>query len=140
MRNKNPLSYRQVTDSSGDLARLHVVRAEKALGHKLPKGAVVHHADGSKRDDAPLVICQDQEYHFFLHIRMRTRAAGGNPNTDAVCCSCHAAKALSEFHRERGGRMGVCAKCKKCVSEQRQARRVMARQMGSLSPGVLLGQ
>src|SRR6266487_382366 len=49
---------------------VHRLRAEAALGHALPVGAVVHHADGSLRDDAPLVICQDTAYHKLLHRRM----------------------------------------------------------------------
>jgi hypothetical protein len=52
---------------------LHRRRAEKALGKPLPPGAEVHHADGSMRDDAPLVICQDRAYHMLLHKRMRER-------------------------------------------------------------------
>ena len=68
--------------------RLHIERAEKALGKPLPPGAVVHHADGTKGDDAPLVICQDQGYHGLLHRRMRIVRAGGNPNTDSLCREC----------------------------------------------------
>lgn len=53
---------------------LHRRRAEQALGKPLPPGVEVHHADGSKADDAPLVICQDRAYHMLLHQRMRERA------------------------------------------------------------------
>jgi hypothetical protein len=80
--------YRQT--NRGRRVFLHVQRAEKALGKLLPPGAIVHHADGSRRDDAPLVICQDQAYHMQLHARMRIQAAGGNPWTDALCSRCHA--------------------------------------------------
>lgn len=52
---------------------LHRRRAEMALGKQLPAGAEVHHADGTKADDAPLVICQDRAYHMLLHKRMRER-------------------------------------------------------------------
>lgn len=53
---------------------LHRRRAELALGKPLPRGAEVHHADGSKGDNAPLlVICQDRAYHMLLHKRMRDR-------------------------------------------------------------------
>lgn len=68
--------------------RLHVERAERALGRPLPKGTIVHHADGTKDDHAPLVICQDQAYHLLLHRRMRIVRAGGNPNTDSICRTC----------------------------------------------------
>ncbi len=50
---------------------LHRRRAEKALGKPLPRGAEVHHLDGTKDDNTPLVICQDRSYHMFLHKRMR---------------------------------------------------------------------
>lgn len=47
----------------------HRIRAEKALGKPLPKGAEVHHAGAGTRDDGPLVICQDRAYHQLLHKR-----------------------------------------------------------------------
>ncbi|MFA4834804.1 MAG: hypothetical protein WC749_01860 [Dehalococcoidia bacterium] len=55
----------------------HVLKAEKALGKPLPKGAVVHHANGS-RDNGPLVICQDTAYHSLLHQRERALKACGH--------------------------------------------------------------
>lgn len=58
---------------NGRADTLHRVRAEIALGKPLPPGAVVHHADGSKNDNAPLVICQNENYHRLLHARMRAR-------------------------------------------------------------------
>ena len=60
--------------SAGEYAgwRVHAVRAERALGKPLPKGAVVHHVDGDKwNPNARLVICQDQAYHALLHKRTR---------------------------------------------------------------------
>jgi hypothetical protein len=54
----------------------HIIRAENALGKPLPSKAIIHHADGSK--GGPLVICQDQEYHFLLHLRMRALRACGH--------------------------------------------------------------
>lgn len=78
--------------------RVHVIRAERALGKPLPIGAEVHHADGSIRADAPLVICQDKAYHRLLHARMRVVRAGGNPDTQAVCSRCGQPKDLSDFY------------------------------------------
>ncbi len=51
----------------------HIVLAEKALGKKLPAGAVVHHT-GKPWDNEgffKLVICPDQGYHLLLHRRMK---------------------------------------------------------------------
>ena len=53
----------------------HVVVAERALGKHLPAGAVVHHVDVNRRNNAPtnLVICQDAAYHKLLHARLNAR-------------------------------------------------------------------
>lgn len=87
--------------------RWHVARAERALGKPLPLRAVVHHADGSKSDDAPLVICQDQAYHMLLHARTRVKAAGGNPNTDRICSMCRLVKSVAAF----SGEFRICRHC-----------------------------
>jgi hypothetical protein len=57
----------------------HILVAEKALGHLLPPGAVVHHIDENRGNNANdnLVVCQDREYHNQLHKRMRRLAANG---------------------------------------------------------------
>jgi hypothetical protein len=95
--------------------RIHVVRAERALGHALPHGAHVHHADGSKSDTAPLVICQDQAYHRLLHVRTKTVKAGGNPNTEKLCGDCHTVKPFAAFTVMRAdlsnGRRPICRDC-----------------------------
>lgn len=98
---------------------LHVARAERALGRSLPQGAVVHHADGSKGDQAPLVICESAAYHRLLHIRMRVKAAGGNPNTQLICCHCKQLKLIEEFNRERSSVCtGRCSACRTCANEK----------------------
>lgn len=58
----------------------HILVAEKALGKKLPPGAVVHHVDGDPANNAPdnLVVCPDQAYHMLLHVRQRAFDACGN--------------------------------------------------------------
>lgn len=111
-------SYRSVRGK-----RLHVLRAEKALGRPLPVGAVVHHADGSRGDDAPLVICQDQGYHLFLHARMRVKARGGNPDTDAYCGHCKTVKPRDAFSGDRTNRVtGLYRWCRQCNNAIQKAR------------------
>lgn len=106
--------YREIQLEPGVTERLHRLRAMKALGKSLPVNAVVHHVSGGKADDDGLVICQDQAYHMLLHARMRIRAAGGNPNTDAICASCKQAKPRSAFKRNRSTCFGVSAYCLAC--------------------------
>jgi len=61
---------------------LHVFIAEKALGKPLPKGAVVHHADGDRSNNKPenLVVCPDQAYHMLIHRRQKAFEECGNPD------------------------------------------------------------
>lgn len=101
---------------------IHRARAERALGHPLPPRAVVHHADGSLREDAPLVICEDNGYHRFLHARMRIRAAGGNPNTDKCCTGCRQVKPFGAFNRG-GCYMGLANRCRACSARRLRERR-----------------
>lgn len=93
---------------------IHRLRAERALGKPLPHGAHVHHADGSKRADAPLVICQDQAYHALLHRRQRILSLGGDPNRDRWCGRCQTMKARSAFNRDHRKSDGLSVMCRMC--------------------------
>lgn len=121
-RAKAAKSYR-MTSTSGRLVLAHRQRAVRALGRALPERAVVHHADGSKALDAPLVICQDQAYHMLLHLRMRVVAAGGNPNTDKICGRCLRAKPKAEFGPNRSNFDGLMGRCRLCRREEAQSLR-----------------
>jgi len=56
----------------------HILIAEKALGKPLPFSARIHHANGTKT--GPLVICENEQYHQYLHYRMRAYRACGHAN------------------------------------------------------------
>lgn len=116
--------YRQTRDG-----RLHRLRAERALGKPLPIGVHVHHADGSKGDAAPLVICQDVAYHRLLHARMRIIKAGGNANAERLCSSCQQVKPISDFHPSRGSVLGTQGNCKVCAAAVLRARRASFQNM-----------
>lgn len=94
----------------------HISVAEKALGRKLPVGAIVHHVDDDKANNKPsnLVICPNQSYHLLLHARARIVDAGGNPNTQKLCSACKKLKlkdAFSTYPRMWDGRSGTCRDC-----------------------------
>lgn len=60
---------------------LHILVAEKAIGKKLPKGAIVHHVNEDKTDNrnSNLLIC-DRAFHKVIHQRLNAMNACGNPN------------------------------------------------------------
>lgn len=65
--------YKYITVDGEQIAE-HIYLAQKALGKKLPKDAVVHHMNGNGTDNyirLNLVICPDRAYHNLLHARMR---------------------------------------------------------------------
>lgn len=122
--------------------RLHVVRAECALGKPLPAGAEVHHADGSKSDDAPLVICQDHAYHMLLHKLARVLKAGGEPFAQRICCTCHRVLPFADFMGDplnRKPRRGdVCRQCGREGSRrQHEQRRAKKHAADTLRPALL---
>ena len=123
---RKPDSELVVPRHSGQ-AHLHRLRAERALGKPLPPLAVVHHADGSIRDEAPLVICENRAYHNLLHARMRVKAAGGDPNTQALCSVCREVKPFEAFSLNkallRTNRVGRHDRCKVCRADYERRRR-----------------
>jgi hypothetical protein len=109
----------------------HVLIAERALGRPLPIGAEVHHADEDSLNNANqnLVICQDRAYHKLLHVRMRVVKAGGNPDTQRICSSCHQTKAFGAFYRMKSSiNCGLQKRCIDCCKEHDRGRRRDGRQ------------
>lgn len=105
------------------LKKVHVLRAEAALGKALPPGAVVHHHNkGAFDNDAPLVICENQAYHLLLHHRTRIVRAGGNPNTDKICGACKKAKQLELFPLDNARLRGHGSSCHECVAIRKPAK------------------
>jgi hypothetical protein len=98
--------------------REHVMIAERALGKVLPPGTHIHHVDGDKGNNANrnLVICQDQAYHFLLHVRARVLRAGGNPNTQVICADCQRLCLISEMPLNRKRLNGVHNQCHPCIA------------------------
>lgn len=100
---------------------VHLIRAEKALGHPLPKGATVHHADLTKRADSPLVICEHHAYHMFLHIRTHVVWAGGDPNTQRVCSICKHLRPIDAMVKSAPrDYCEVRSYCKNCYNDRRR--------------------
>ena len=81
--------YRALQLSNGKRKYEHVLVAEKALGHSLPKGARVHHVNEDRSDNRPenLVICPSVKYHSLLHMRMAALDAG-HPANYRFCGLC----------------------------------------------------
>lgn len=117
-------SYRTV-QVGGRNQRVHRIRAEAALGRRLPPGVQVHHVDGTKGDTSQLVICQDQAYHALLHVRTRVFQAGGDPDTMRMCCQCKRPLLVEAFYGRRTGPTitNVCRECSILNSARRAERR-----------------
>lgn len=113
---------KSATGSSGGRSE-HLVVAERALGHPLPGGVEVHHFNEDKGDNSPsnLVICQDREYHQFLHTLRRVQLAGGRPFLDLVCSVCQRPKQIDEFPIRSQGKHRTT--CRPCIATQQRNRR-----------------
>ena len=63
--------YIEYRTAKGGRIKEHILKAERALGKKLPKGSHVHHINYNTTDNRNqnLVICPDMAYHKLLHMR-----------------------------------------------------------------------
>lgn len=63
---------------SGTRRLEHILVAEKALGKRLPKDAIVHHVDENQRNNSNsnLAIFPDRGYHKAIHSRLKVKQAG----------------------------------------------------------------
>lgn len=107
----------------------HVLVAEKALGRYLPKGAVVHHIDGSRANNKNdnLLVC-DRAYHRLLHQRMRALAACGH----AEWRKCYHCKLYNDpqqmVPRGNAAKVNLTYYHRECESEYERKRRALKRQ------------
>ena len=127
-RSHPPSSYRN--RRIGDhVQALHRTRATLALGKPLPKGVIIHHADGSRSEHAPLVICQDHAYHMLLHTRMRVLAVGGDLNTQRICSKCHQCLDISRFGPSHSVKRNIQIQrlCRVCSNRKRSERKQRSR-------------
>lgn len=101
--------------TGASMKRIHRLRAERAVGHKLPRSVIVHHCDNDiTNPNARLVICQDQAYHKQLHARMRLQERGADPWRDRICSRCQEVKSRSVFTNRAANRDGLDTYCAEC--------------------------
>jgi hypothetical protein len=101
----------------------HILIVEKAIQKPLRRDAQVHHANEIRHDNRPgnLVACHDCAYHNLLHIRMRARAACGNPNW-RVCVYCRRYDDPARMTPHNYGRSWRHEECRREYDRKRWAR------------------
>lgn len=114
------LKHYRFAKIDGKPMMLHRARAVRALGRPLPPKVVVHHVDDENPDDSPLVICENQRYHWLLHVRLRTLRAGGDPDTQRVCWRCRTVKDFSAFSPSALSRNTECRACNTELARERR--------------------
>ncbi len=101
--------------------RNYVLIAERALGHELPEGAIVHHIDSDRTNhiNSNLVVLQSAREHMALHKRLRTLRAGGNPFTQQICVTCRVVKDFTDFTPRpfKSNCSGRANRCRPCTAK-----------------------
>lgn len=114
----------------------HVRIAERAIGKKLPPGAVVHHVDENRLNNSPdnLVICHSQGYHALIHKRTRAYDACGNPTFEHcwVCKSYSDPATMKEVRRANGTGYFYHGECHRARSAEKYRQRKEARNVVSI--------
>ncbi len=113
-----------VFHSGGKVLYVHRFVAERCLGRPLPEGALVHHVDYNKQNNrrSNLVICPDDAYHQLLHRRTDVLNAGGNPNTDRICCTCKQVLNKDRFSTNKNHADGIHSECRECSNTRRRGK------------------
>lgn len=102
----------------------HILVVERALGHYLPDGAVVHHVNENKTDNSGsnLVICQDNAYHVLIHRRQRAFDACGNANWRmCIFCKAHDDPSQLIVHWAGRGSATYCHRSCRIAKQKRSA-------------------
>lgn len=114
----NPARITPAGYELGDTKYRHIEMAEKALGKRLPPGAIVHHHDGNRSNNinTNLVICENTAYHALLHQRQRAMAACGNPDWRIcrICGQYDSPSNMKLYRISRGGKGGEVPTHAKC--------------------------
>lgn len=121
----NTKGYVTLKAGAGRVRLEHIVIAERAIGRRLPAGAVVHHVDEdtARNIGANLCILQSDHEHKQLHARKRVFESGGDPHKDRWCSGCLKPRAMELFGNWRS-RTGRCAgECRDCTNERRRMSR-----------------
>lgn len=112
---------------------MHRLIAERALGKPLPAGVEIHHIDDDRANyaNSNLVICENKDYHRLLHSRARIVRAGGDPETQKICGSCHRLLYRTCFYasKEPKRRDGLRPRCIDCWSKKTHDRYVQRHAM-----------
>lgn len=100
---------------------------ERALGHRLPKGAQVHHVNHDPSDNRPqnLVACQSAAYHSMIHRREEALRATGDAGARR-CSICHEWCRRDDGDARRRGAHTRHLRCEREAQRTARARRKAA--------------